>query len=102
MKQWCITLDYLPGVKITDCIATFQCFGIVSLLAAMTAYSDHKAQDYAGEQRKRNIARGFGIAAIVIGCVGIVTLIIVQVVIVALAVNSNPASHYYNYNNYGK
>ena len=35
----------------------------------MTAYSDHKAKDFAGEQRKKSIARGFGIAAIVIGCV---------------------------------
>ena len=41
----------------------------MSLLAAMTAYSDHKARDYAGEDNKRRLAKGFGIAAVVIGSI---------------------------------
>ena len=67
----------------------------------MTAYSDHKAQDYAGEQRKRKIAKGFGIAAVVIGSVAIVIIIISQIV-VAVTFASAVQNNYNNNYNYGK
>ena len=66
----------------------------------MTAYSDHKAQDYAGEQRKRKIAKGFGIAAVVIGCVAIVIVIVTQVVIATTLMQSYQNYNYYDHNNY--
>lgn len=58
-------------------------FGIVSILAATTAYTDHKSKDFARAQNKRKIAYGFGIAAIIIGIICTIAAVAYYAVIIS-------------------
>jgi vacuolar-type H+-ATPase subunit I/STV1 len=68
--SWCATVVSAFGLI---CCSPL---GIVSMLAAGHSYTDHKVQDYERAKKKRRIAYGFGIAAIVVGSVLIVIYII--------------------------
>ncbi|ELT88383.1 hypothetical protein CAPTEDRAFT_195669 [Capitella teleta] len=62
---------------VTALFSFFFCtpLGAVSLMAASTSYTDHKVKDFNRATNKRNIAYGFGIAAIVIGCLVLIITI---------------------------
>lgn len=49
---------------------------MIAIVSSVTAYADHRVKDYAGARNKRNMACGFGVAAIVIG-----TLVVIGVII---------------------
>lgn len=68
-------------------ICCCQIFGIIAFIAALTSYVDHKVKDYAGAERKRGMARGFGIAGITIGCITIV-IVIIYICVAAAAITS--------------
>lgn len=80
--SWCTMVTAVFGL--------FLClpFGIVAVLAATTANTDHKVRDFERSKKKHKIALGFGIAGICIGCISIVISIALWFVFVLKTLNS--------------
>ena len=62
-------------------------FGVIATVTSILAYVDHKTRDYVRSSSKKNVAFGFGIAAIVIGSVIFLSVIIVVAKTVGYAEN---------------
>lgn len=93
--SWCNVV--MAGISMFCC----SCFGLVALIASLLAYVDHKVKDFQRCQNKQKIARGFAIAAIVIGSIVYIIFIIAYAAIIAAAANAvRRGDDSFNFGNY--
>ena len=81
-------------------IVMFQIFGMIAIVSSMTSYIDHRVGDYAGAGRKRKYALGFGITAIILGSLALLTVLImipVMLYINQTAVSEALSSRLFNF-----